>query len=80
MERKLIYHIRENLTKNNATIVKADKGNSLVITTLHSYHKKIQTFTDSNNFTTASKDHTNKYQKDIRNSINNCPHIIHKDN
>jgi hypothetical protein len=78
-EKKLIYQIKEKLCTNNAIIVKADKSNSTVITPTESYLDKVQNFIHNNNFTNTTKDYTNKYQKDVRNSINNCSHIIPKD-
>ena len=78
-ERKILNQIKEKLRSNNATTLKADKGNSIVILAKDSYHNKIQTFINKNNFTSTDKDYTNKYQKDIRNTINDCPNLIHKD-
>ena len=77
--KKLIYQIKGKLISNNAIIVKADKGNTLVIDLQNSYHEKIQTFIDNNNFMKINKDPTNKYQTSIRNSINKCPQVINKD-
>ena len=78
IEKKLIYQIKGNLITNNAIIVKTDKGNTLVIDLQKSYHEKIQTFVDSNNFTKINKVPTKKYQTDIRNSVNKCPQVINK--
>ena len=61
---------------NKATIIKADKGNTIVITYLENYYDKIQDFIDDNNFTCVSSDPTKKYQREVRNSINGCPHVI----
>ena len=73
-EKKTLSQIKEKLRSNNATISKADKGNSIVILKKDSYHNKIQTFIN-NNFTSTDKVYTNKYQKDIRNTINDCPNL-----
>ena len=80
IEKKLIYQIKEKLSTSNAIIVKADKGNSLVIIPIESYLDKIQNFIHNNNFTNTTKDYINKYQKVVRNPFNNCSHIIQKDN
>ena len=51
--------MKEKLVSNNAIILKADKGNTLVIDLQNSYHAKIQTFIDNNNFTKINKCPTN---------------------
>jgi hypothetical protein len=76
-EKKLINQITENLRSNNTIISKADKGNSMLISR-ESYQSKIQNFIN-NKFTSTEKDYTNKYLKDIRNTINKCPNLIHRD-
>ena len=78
IEKKLIHRIKEKLTSNNAVIVKADKGNTLVIEFQNSYYNKIQTFIDNNDFTELGKDPTKKFQKQIRTSINTCQQIINR--
>jgi hypothetical protein len=58
-------------------ISKADKGNSIVIVYLYEYHRKVKNFISNNNFS-ANNDPIKKFQKDLRNSINDCQLIIHK--
>jgi hypothetical protein len=60
-------------------ISKADKGNSTVIVYQNEYHRKFNNFISNNNFRSANNDTTQKFQKDLRNSKNNCQLIIHKD-
>ena len=36
-------------------------------------------FIQNNNFTNITGNLTEKFQKELRNNINECPHIIHKD-
>ena len=60
---------------NKATIIKADKGNSIVITYLDEYDHKIQSFIDDNEFSSMANDPTSKYQRQVRQSINS-PLII----
>jgi len=36
-------------------------------------------FIHNNNFTNITGDLTKKFQKELRNNINECPHIIQKD-
>jgi hypothetical protein len=40
-EKKLINNIKKKMTRNNLTITKADKGNTLVIMHLDDYNQKI---------------------------------------
>ena len=60
-ERRTLHQLRRKLEFNKATIVKADKGNSVVITYLDEYFK-IQTFIDDNNFLSTNRDLTSKYK------------------
>ena len=46
---------------NKATMIKADKGNSIVVTYLDTYYNKIQAFTEDNNFTRVGSDPSKKY-------------------
>ena len=77
-ERKLIHQIEEKLFSNNATIAKADKGNTIVIEFQNSYYNTIKTFIDNNDFTELDQDSTNKFEKQIGASINTCQQIIHR--
>ena len=73
----ILYPLRFSLL--SFIISKSDKGNSIVIISKESYHNKTQNFVHNNKFTSIEKDNTNKYQKDLRNTINGCPYLIHKD-
>ena len=59
-ERRTLHQLRRKLEFNKATIVKADKGNSVVITYLDEYFK-IQTFIDDN-FSSTNRDLTSIYK------------------
>ena len=61
---------------NKATIIKADKGNSIAITYLDEYDHKIQSFIDDNEFSSMANDPRSKYQRQVRQSISSCPLII----
>ena len=78
-EKRLICQTKEKLISNNAVLVKANKGNTLIIEFQNSYQNKIQTFISNNNFMKIDKDPTKKYQNSIRTSINKCQQIINKD-
>jgi hypothetical protein len=78
-ERHTLNNIKEKLVINNAIVLKADKGKSIVISFIDDYHKKVQDFLPNSNFSTVNNDLTRAFQKEIRNMINNCQLTIHKD-
>jgi hypothetical protein len=75
-EKRIINGIRNKLYQNNAVITKADKGNSIIIIDKTEYELKILQFLNSNHFQMKSRDPTNRFQAEIRKSINSCPIII----
>ena len=72
-EKKGLNNLKKKLELNKAMIIKADKENSIY---LDNYYDKIQEFIDYNNFTCVGSDPTKKYQREVRGSINGCPHVI----
>ena len=58
--------------ENNAVITQADKGRTLVMIYKEDYHNKVHTFLTNNNFQTIPKNPTNKYQKQITQTIKQC--------
>ena len=78
-ERDILNNIQDKLMANNATVSKSDKGNSIVITYLEEYHNKILEFISDNNFSTATNELTNKFQRKLRNTINECQLTIPTD-
>jgi hypothetical protein len=78
-EKCTINKIKDKLLINKAIISQADKGNSIVITYQDDYHKKIFDFISNNNFTTVKSDLTRTFQRELRNKINECQIIIHKE-
>ena len=64
-------------------ITKADKGNSIVILYIYiyinNYNKKVSVFISNNNFHKTASDITNRLQRDIRSTINECQNIIPKE-
>ena len=75
-EKRTLNSIKRKLDFNRATIIKSDKGNTIVITYLDTYHTKIQEFINTNNFTRIASDPTKKFQKELRQAVNKCSHII----
>ena len=71
-ECRIIHQIKKKLTDENATITKADKGNSIVILYIDDYNRKIDNFISNNSFTLATRDITNKLQSDVKTAIEAC--------
>ena len=71
-----IKNIKNKLNNNNALIVKADKGQTVVIIGENELMKKSYDFINENNIEKINKDPTEEYVKDINNKINKCTKII----
>jgi hypothetical protein len=71
--------IKGKLGQNNAVILKADKGNSIVIEYTDNYHNKIQDFISNNEFQIAKKDPTKRFQRNVRAVIRECQFLIGKE-
>ena len=78
-ETKTIKSLQAKLNHKDATIARADKGNSLVILPIKQYDAKIQDFIKANKFQHTTKDPTKHFQTQIRNSINNSKTLIPHD-
>jgi len=74
----LTKNIQPKIKENNAMITQADKGKTLVIIYTHDYHNKVHTFL-TNNFQAIPKYPTNKYQKQITQTIKQCNLIFNKE-
>jgi hypothetical protein len=66
------------LSENNATITRADKGNSLVILPTPQYEMKIDKFLMDNSFHTIATDATKTFQNQVRNTVNSSKTLIQK--
>jgi hypothetical protein len=64
------------MTQNNLRVIKADKGNMLIIIHQDEYNNKVDEFIMNNSFEKVTKDDTNIQQKTIRGAINTCSNII----
>lgn len=62
----------------NAIIIKEDKGKTSVITYSDDYAEKIYIFLSENKFHTVEKNPTDKYQKLLTKTLQQCDHIINK--
>jgi len=76
---RTIRNIKAKLSLHNATILKADKGNTIVICYISSYYSKTQEIITNNQFSTINNDPTSVFQKEIHKVINNCKIIVHKE-
>jgi hypothetical protein len=74
----ILKNINSKLIKEDAMIVKADKGKTCVIIRTSDYTNKIQSFLDNNNFQKLPRDPTDKYQKSINQSLQHCILIVNK--
>jgi hypothetical protein len=70
--------LRTKLIHNNLMVTKADKGKTVVIIDKNIYIKKVENFLTDNNFIQLTQDPTNKYQKQIQQSILKCNTLIDK--
>jgi len=75
-------HIVEELNKklhtHKAIVTQADKGKTVVIISSKDYADKVQSFLTTNNFNTLTRDPTNKFQKLINKTMQECNSIIDK--
>jgi len=78
-ETKVIRSIQSKLKENNATVTRADKGNSTVILPTLQYETKIQNFILNNKFRTATADPTNTFQAQVRQTIRDSKSLIPND-
>ena len=79
MERDTLNSIKRKLSSNKAAVLKADKGNTVVITYLDDYHLKVHEFISNNQFSEVNSDLTSTFQKEIKNTINDSVQTIHRD-
>jgi len=61
-------------------IARADKGNSVIILPTQQYHSKVRDVLHGNNFITTTRDPTNSYQAEIKNTIKQNRTLIPRDN
>jgi len=78
-EGKIIRNIQSKLRSNDATIIRADKGNSTVILPKEQYNNKLQEFIQNNKFDTAHTDPTKTFQSQVRNTIKSSKILIPKE-
>jgi hypothetical protein len=74
-----INSIKTKLQENKATILFADKGNTIVIWYNDEQISKTHEFILNNHFSRLPNDPTNTFQKEIRKTVNLCNHTIQKE-
>jgi len=80
-QKRQLYIMKElnnKLTKGNAIVTQADKGKTIVLIDANEYANKAQIFLTANKFSILTKDPTNKFQKQINQTMQQCNLIIDK--
>jgi hypothetical protein len=70
--------LNKKLTTGNTIVTQADKGKNIVIINSKEYSKKVHSFLIANNFNTSTKDPTDKLQKLINKTRQDCNLITDK--
>lgn len=70
--------LNQKQATENAIITQADKGKSIVIINYEEYSNKIHTFLMTNNFCTLPRGPTNRYQKLMHKTMQECNLITDK--
>jgi hypothetical protein len=68
--------IKLKLQQNNATIIEADKGKTMVVIHKQDLENKVNTFIKENDIDELKTDPTQKMQKTTLDTIKQCTHII----
>jgi hypothetical protein len=71
----IMEELNKKLNKENAIITQADKGKTMAIINSEDCAQKVHQFLTDNNFSTITKDPTNKYQKLIQKTCKACSKI-----
>ena len=75
-ELRLLNHIKDKLHKNRCLVTKADKGNWAVIIDRNVYKQKVENFASNNEAIEVNGNITDKFQKYLRITINECKQLI----
>ena len=70
--------LKKMLWNNNLTITKADKSKVIVIINKNNLEEKVDNFIQENHIKQINKDPTDKYQKQIQQTIQKCDLLIDK--
>ena len=75
-ENKILKQLKTKLNDNNALVMKADKGNTIVIIDKDEYTLKVNEFIKNNNITMVQIDPTADFVKVLNSKINQCTHPV----
>jgi len=78
-EMHTINSIKAKLSDNNVMILRAEKGNTIVVCHTNDHYSKTEEFILNNQFSNIRNDPTNAFQKEIRKIVNRCSITIHKE-
>ncbi|KAI5631461.1 reverse transcriptase (RNA-dependent DNA polymerase) domain-containing protein [Phthorimaea operculella] len=73
---RIIKNIKNKIKENNLIVTKADKGNTVIITTKEEYTNKVDDFLKSGQFQVLKKDPTEIYNREVKNTVNSCESIL----
>jgi hypothetical protein len=73
-----LQQIKHTLVTNNLSLVKADKGKTIVIIHNNILQQKIRQYMTDNNIVLLHRDPTDLFQKHLQKTITQCPTLIHK--
>jgi hypothetical protein len=72
-------NIKRKMIANQLIIAKADKGKTITLLRQDEYKQQTNAFTQENNFVTINNNPTQQYQKEIKQTLKQCKHIIQKE-
>jgi hypothetical protein len=75
-EARPIETIQAKLQNKDATVTRADKGNSIVILPTQQYNSKLHEFIQANDFNTTNTDPTKTFQSQISKTVNGSKVLI----
>jgi len=70
--------LKNTLQNNNLSIVKADKSKAVVIIDRNTLGKKVDNFMQDNNIKQINMNPTDKYQRQIQQTIQRCNLLVDK--
>jgi hypothetical protein len=76
-EMKIMKEIKRNLRHHNATVTKADKGQTLIIIYQTEQNTKTQLSLTNNRFQLTHKDPTNMFKKEARKKVTLAQYLLY---
>jgi hypothetical protein len=72
IDNSVIKQLKQKLVTENAILVQAEKGKTIVVTNTNTYVEEVQAFLAVNHFSTLPKDPTEIDQKLIHKTLQQC--------